>query len=488
MEERKKPNLIHSFIQYFYGNFVVLLLGFLSLPLITRMLDTDEYGRTSMFQSVVTVIYIFAILGMDQAYIRYFYKENIDRRSLLKKCITPALFIVFFLSLLYCVLAKHVNLFLFEKTGFDISLLVIVYTFLSVLERFFFLHIRMEQNGKLYSNMNILSKILYIVFLWGAFTILGNEFTVVLYAMTLSLGCTTGMIIIRYFYKEKRVEKKERQFYVPKKELMKYGMPFVMTALMEWLLSSCDKYSLRIFSTMSQVGIYASAMQIMVILLTFKATFVAFWAPIAMEKYEQKTKEDCSSFFQEVFSKVQFLSLLAAFSLILFKDVVVLLLGEKYRDAGYIIPFLVFMPILSILYEITSQGIKFKKKIRYYNYASAAAIVCNLGGNAILVPKFGALGAAMATGITYILYFAMGSYFSKKCYPVAYEYKKTMFYVALLVVYGLYASFFDNDVIGVLFGIGGMAVITVMERKNVKEIGDFVWKVAKGIRKEKGKA
>lgn len=440
-----------------------------------------------MFQSVVTVIYIFAILGMDQAYIRYFYKENIDRRSLLRKCMTPALLIVFLLSLLYLALAKQVNLFLFEKTGLDISLLVVVYTLLSVLERFFFLHIRMEQNGKLYSNMNIISKILYIVFLWGAFSILGNEFTVVLYAMTLSLGCTTGIIIARYFYREKRVERKGSQIHVSKKELMKYGMPFVMTALMEWLLSSCDKYSLRIFSTMSQVGIYASAIQIMVILLTFKATFVAFWAPIAMEKYEQRTKEECSLFFQKVFSNVQFLSLLAAFSLILFKDVVVLLLGEKYRGAGYIIPFLTFMPILSILYEITSQGIKFKKKIRYYNYASAAAILCNLGGNAVLVPMFGALGAAMATGITYILYFAMGSYFSNKCYPVAYEFKKTMFYVALLFIYGLYASFFDNDVTGVLMGIGGMTVIIVMERKNVREIGDFIWRIARNSGKEKGK-
>ncbi len=483
IEERKKPNIIYSFIQYFYGNFIVLLLGFISLPLVTRMLDTDEYGRTSMFQSAVTVIYIFAILGMDQAYIRYFYKENMDRRSLLRKCMVPALSIVFVLSLIYLALAEPINLFLFEKTGSDISLLVVSYTLISVLERFFFLHIRMEQNGKLYSNMNILSKILYIVFLWGAFMILGNEFTVVLYALTLSLACVTGIILVGYFYKEKREIREEGLLDVPKKELMKYGMPFVMTALMEWLLSSCDKYSLRIFSTMSQVGIYGSAMQIMVILLTFKATFVAFWAPIAMEKYEQKTKEQCSSFFQEVFSKVQFLAVLAAFFLILFRDVVVLLLGEKYREAGHIIPFLTFMPILSILYEITGQGIKFKKKIRYYNYASAAAIVCNLGGNALFVPMFGAIGAAMATGITYILYFAMGSYFSQKCYPVPYEYKKTICYVALLFVYGLLASFFSYDFISIvmnhLCGIGGIAVIIAMERKNVREIWGFVWKAAR---------
>ena len=70
MGEKKQGNLVKSFIEYFYGNFVVLLLGFVSLPLTTRLLDTDEYGRTALFTSAVSVIYIFAILGLDQAYIR----------------------------------------------------------------------------------------------------------------------------------------------------------------------------------------------------------------------------------------------------------------------------------------------------------------------------------------------------------------------------------------------------------------------------------
>ena len=48
-QKEKKEGLLQSFIQYFYGNFVVLLLGFISLPLITRVMSTDEYGRTGMF-------------------------------------------------------------------------------------------------------------------------------------------------------------------------------------------------------------------------------------------------------------------------------------------------------------------------------------------------------------------------------------------------------------------------------------------------------
>ena len=83
MSEDKKNSALSGFLKYFYGNFVVLLLGFISLPLITRVMSREEYGRTGMFTSAVTVIYIFAILGMDQTYIRYYYKEGMVRKRLM---------------------------------------------------------------------------------------------------------------------------------------------------------------------------------------------------------------------------------------------------------------------------------------------------------------------------------------------------------------------------------------------------------------------
>ena len=89
---------VKGFLSYFYGNFVVLLIGFIQTPLLTRILSTDEYGKTGMFETAVSVIYIFAILGLDQAYIRYYYAKDIDRGALLRRCITPALIIVTALS------------------------------------------------------------------------------------------------------------------------------------------------------------------------------------------------------------------------------------------------------------------------------------------------------------------------------------------------------------------------------------------------------
>ncbi|MCR5108684.1 MAG: oligosaccharide flippase family protein [Lachnospiraceae bacterium] len=460
--EKKNESLLRSFVEYFYGNVVVLLLGFVSLPLITRVMSTDEYGRTAMFTSAVSIIYIFAILGLDQSYIRYFYKEGINRKRLIYTCIKYPFILILILSLIYGIFSSPVNGFLFGRTSADITWLVIMYTVTSVFERFMFLNIRMEQKGKLYSNLNIVSKLLYIIFIFTFVFILGDDFRVVLYAMTLPLFIVTVFLLIRFYVINRNVTM--RDDHLSEKELLKYGIPFVPMLLMEWLLSSMDRWSVKIFKGYSETGIYSAAMQIMTILLTVKITFVAFWSPIAMKKYENESEDVCKTFFRDTFDKVQFLCMSAAFMLTIFRGIIVLILGEGYRDAVRIIPFLSLMPVLSILFEMTGQGVKFTGKTKYFNYASLAAIICNLTGNTILVPLLSGVGAALATALTYIVYFVIGTYYSKKCYPVDYRFKGFLISLILYALYSAYATFTEPGILPALAGIPVFLLHAVFNR------------------------
>ena len=484
MSEKNKPGVFKSFLDYFYGNFIVLLLGLVSTPLITRLMSTDEYGRTAMFQSVVSIIYIFAILGLDQGYIRYFYREKISRKKLFYQCLYPALFLILFLSSVYFIFSGLFNNILFERNSEDVTFLVILYVITSVFERFLFLNIRMDQKGKLYSNLNILSKVLYISFIALFAIVLGDDFRVVLYALTLPLFIVTLGLMIRFVIinrKEKISVFRADEFSITEKELLKYSIPFIPMLLMEWLLSSMDKWSIRFFNDFSETGVYSAAMQIMTIILTVKITFVAFWSPIAMEKYENESEEKCKAFFSDMFLKTQFLCMCLAFGLTICRGIIVLMLGEKYRDAIKIIPFLTLMPVLSILFEMTGQGVKFVKKIKYFNYASFAAIICNLIGNAILVPRLKGVGAAIATGITYIVYFAIGTFFANKCYPVDYKLKTLILSLIIYIGYAGYATYTDNQIISAAVGVVLLMIHILL---NYKTVGSLFSLIKGMIKKE----
>ena len=471
-DREAKPGIFKSFIDYFYGNFIVLVLGFVSLPVITRVLSTEEYGRTSLYSSVVSIIYIFAILGLDQSYIRYYYKEGVSRRKLFRQCLSAPLVLIVVLAGIYAVFARPLNLLLFDRHGIDITLLVVAYTVTSVFERFLFLNIRMDQKGKLYSNLNILSKVLYIAFIFIFVYILGDDFRVGLYALTLPLVLVTLGIGIGYAVRIHGESMDDHK--ISTKELLKYGVPFVPMLLMEWLLSSMDKWSIKIFNDYAETGVYSAAMQIMTILLTFKITYVAFWSPVAMEKYETGTEAEVKPFFADMFEKVQFLCMLAAFGLTAFRSIIVLILGESYRGAIRIIPFLSLMPILSILFEMTGQGIKFKGKVIYFNYASLAAIVCNLAGNTLLVPKYKGVGAAFATALTYIVYFAIGTYLANRCYPVQYKYGRFVTALVIYIGYSFYATLCGTEWVNIVLGIVLMVVLCALNAKTLTAL----WKLA----------
>ena len=488
----EKGGTVRGFLSYFYGNFVVLVLGFIQTPLLTRILSTDEYGKTGMFETAVSVIYIFAILGLDQAYIRFYYEKNIDRGALLRRCITPALIIVTGLSLVYIIFSGPANIFLFGVNGKDVMALVIIYTFISVFERFFFLDVRMQQNGRLYSNINIIEKILSILTIIAAFYLIGNDFRIGLYALAVPWGITTAFLIIRYFYLRNReireakgrgglseepdnsftlISKAKRESYIPSyKDLISYGLPFITVLLMEWALSSCDKIALRSFSSFDELGIYTSAMKIIVLLLTFKNTFIAYWSPVAMERFESGVNEENKDFFRRAYELVVMLCVIGATMLILFRKVIVLLLGRDYRGAEAVIPFLTLMPIFAMMFEITVQSIKFSKRGRYLNIASLIALLVNIIGNFALIPYLGGLGAAVTTGVSYIVYFAIGSYFAEKCIKVGYNYSKTAIYALLIVLYCAEASFINNALYDTAFGLVLLALVCVVDRVKIAEM------------------
>ena len=472
MEQKKSA--LSGFLSYFYGNFIVLILGFIQTPLVTRIMSTDEYGRTGMFETAVSCIYIFAVLGLDQAYIRYYYKQGIDRDKLMRQCLFPPLCIVSGLIVLYCFMSTYVNNWLFGRSSVDITLLVAGYTIISVFERFLFLDVRMQQNGKLYSNINIAQKVLNILLIFAAFAFLKDDFRVVLYAMTFSWGSTTLFLLLRKLLSgRKEVSEPEGRRDYPETELITYGAPFIMVLLMEWLLSSCDRIALKTWSDYNELGVYSAAMKIMVLLLTFKNTFLAYWSPVAMEKYESGD-EGSREFFRKAFDIVRFLCMGAAMGMILFRGLIVLLLGKDYRGADRIIPFLTLLPIFAIMFEITVQGIKFQKKNLYLNIASFITITVNIIGNMCLVPVFGGVGAALTTGLSYVIYFIAGSFFAEKVYPVGYDYVRTAMDAAILILYAAFASFYRDDFVITLAGILLITAILFIEWQNVTMIADYL--------------
>ena len=156
------------------------------------------------------------------------------------------------------------------------------------------------------------------------------------------------------------------------------------------------------------------------------------------------------SFYQKGNQVITVIMFFIGLSLILVKDVFAFLLGEKYREAAYILPFLIFNPIMYTASETTVGGLVFKKKSNMQVVVALGACITNIIGNTLLVPKLGCQGAAISTGVSYIVFFTLRTVLANKYYYTNFKLPKFYLLTAATCVYAFYNTFWNFSVFSVI--------------------------------------
>lgn len=465
-------NLFKKFMEYGIGSIITLLLGFISSPIITRLISPEENGKFSMFNTVINLLMVIVVLGLDQSYVRYYYEEDeTNRGKLLRQCIKLPFIISFFLGIIMVIFYRPISIYMVQEESLVVTLLLVLNLVLSIVFRFATLQIRMEQRGKLYSLINIIMKIASLVFTVLIFMLYKNNFMTLILSMLFSNILCTGIAI--FISRDEWFNvKKSNKISTSKEQILSYGIPLVFSMIITWIFQSIDRVAIKEFSGYGEVGLYNGAMTIVALLNAVQGTFTTFWTPVAFERYS--LEPDNKEFFTRINQIVTTVMLFTAIGLIATKDILVLLLGSKYREAVFIFPYIVFMPIMYTISETTVIGINFKKKPKCHIYIAAIAAVFNLLGNLLLVPKLGAKGAAISTGLSYIIFFIARTYFSEKYYSVNYNLKKFTISTMLVYILATYSSFYKFNLIICLLTLVNMIIIGFLYRNILVDMLNFL--------------
>ncbi len=441
-------NILKHFTIIGGGTVVNMFVGLITAPIITRLVDPNEYGQLSIFILYSNIAVMVLCLGMDQSLVRYFYESSDEgfKRALLIKCVQIPLLVTLSLGAVISLLA------LSRAVSFEFSSAVMVllclFTLAQLVYRFSLLLVRLEYKSKLYSLLNILQKLSYVLLaIVLLFLIQGHDLEILSVANLAAVFiCMMASIFAqKEFWNVKK--NNSASCSIPLSELIKYGWPFIISMGLTTLFQTIDQISLKLFSTYAQVGIYASTMTLVHIFAIVQSTFNTLWAPMAVEHYTKDPDE--RSFYQRGNQIITVIMFFIGITLILFKDIFAILLGEKYREAAYILPCLIFNPIMFTISETTVSGLVFMKKSKQQILVGLISCITNAIGNMLLVPRFGGQGAAISTGFSYIVFFSMRTVLSNRYFKV--NFKLARFYLLTLIVfaYSLYNTF-------VKFGVGAI--------------------------------
>ena len=460
-----KKSLLKSFLSFSIGNYINIFIGLLTVPITTRLLSPEQYGISSFFSMVVNILATVCSLSLEQGFIRFFYDEDKNNRGkLLYNCLIYSIITVLLFSVLIYLYRDSISIYIIGKIDRVFWLILLWSIIFTILKTYSLIVVRMQQKGKLYSFFNVLLRVSEFIFILILFNIYGNNYETLVLATLFSMIITTLFSILA----EKKIWSFKGETKVKKQELIKYSFPLAITMALTWLFSSSDKIAIKMYSNMQEMGLYAGAFKIISLISTLQIGFSSFWTPTTYEHYTNNQKD--LTFFKKANDYLSLVFFILGIGLLLTRNIIIFLLGKNYYSSMFIMPMLVFSPVMYLLSETTMLGIDFKKKTIYSLYISIIVVCINILGNMLLVPYLGARGAAISTGISYIIFFTLRTYFSIKLINFGFELKRIYIITLFMLLYALFITFYNNLLLTISVGILLLILVIFIYLPIIKEI------------------
>lgn len=419
---------------YAIGPIGVGLISIVSLPLMTWFFSAEDIGRISMLQIFTTFIILLFSLGLDQAYVRE-YHETEDKYTLLKSVIFPsASLCIITLGAIVIYDKELISNYLYEIPSFKLSLLTVLCFIFALLSRFLGLIVRMQERSLAFSMSQLLPKLLFLFMIIIVITLTKkNNIDALVFLYTASLFTTFIVFLYNTRFDWIKALNKPLKFINIKTYLI-FGMPLILAGLASWGLKLMDRIFLKEFSTYSELGVYSVAMSIAGVTAIFAGVFNTIWSPQVFKWISQGS--DCHT---EVENALEYLLAAISFFIILsalLSWVITYFLPIQYQAIEYFITICFIGPLFYTLSEVSGIGITITKKTKYSMLSSIIAMASNFALNYLLVPPYGAAGAAISTSISFMIFLICRTEFSKYSW-YKYNTSKMYFVATFLLIFSI---------------------------------------------------
>ena len=375
---------------YVLGGILNSVVPFLFLPILSRTLEPEEYGQMNLLLTVYALVMPFTSISLaGYLYKRYFDEKNISWK-LFEKCFSVLIkwvLFVFLFSIIMC------SAFYFFSIG---SKLFLTYIPLLVLASFcnaiFICRLQIyTAQSKPYKFLLVqLSYTLLIFILTLCFLffvdlnylsrILGVVLVDTLYAISsfrsMKKEFTNTLIEIKV--------KEERDFII-------YGFGLMPHLVASVLLSTADKIIITMSLSLSDLAVYAIAVQFTSILMVFTIGLNKEWSRqyFKLPDFRKQKKR---------MSVLLFLVALCGVFLYLFKGVFYnIFVGESLRKGFDVVVVLIFSQIFHSVYIFVSVYIKHNGKTYVLSLLTLVSLLINVVVSLFLVNDYGLIGVAYGT-------------------------------------------------------------------------------------------
>jgi O-antigen/teichoic acid export membrane protein len=206
------------------------------------------------------------------------------------------------------------------------------------------------------------------------------------------------------------------------REMNRFGMPLVPSALFLWILNFSDRFFLVKLAGAKEVGLYSIGVRLASAIILFLAAFRTAWPAFA---YSIEDDREAARAYSYVLTYIVVITSWMALALgVLAPWLVRLLTTPEFYDAERVVAPLAFAAAAFGAYIVVVIGIGRARKTRSNWAISGVAALLNVVLNVTLIPSFGMMGAAVATIGAYAALFLGMAWKAQRVFPVPYQWRR----------------------------------------------------------------
>ena len=410
------------------------LVSLVLAPFLTHNLSRSDYGALVVLNTFVALIAGVTQLGLNSAFFRayeYDYTSKRDRLDVVSTLFLSLLLISLGISVVELLVAPFLAVFLLGSLSFTnairVCALVIIIQNLTVPGLCW---LRAESRATFFSIVSIINLLLSA----GATIIFVGRIHLGIEGALLASAVGNAVIVIATL-PAIIVQAGLRLRLDIGRGMLVFGVSHMFSLLSTWILQLMDRYLLGLLGSLVQVASYSIAYSLGGALSTLLiAPFSLAWWVIL---YSIAKRNDAVRVFQLIFRWYAIVALFMAFGLSIVGVIVLdLFFPPSYVSATPIIPVIALSMVFNAINIIVALGISLTRKTWFATIAITSSALINTLLNFVLIPVYGAMGAALATLVAYIALSVISYAINQRLYPVPFEIGR--FLLALFVGIALY--------------------------------------------------
>ena len=392
------PQLIYHAKNYLKASVLASGLSTFNFLILTYILNVEEYGYLSIFNSLVSVFTILYLLNSHSGVARLLLDEREDWGEVLG---ANLMFTGLWVALLSTALWLSSS-WLSERFALPEGLLfwACLVSALSCAYQYLMIYLSTDQQSARHARLSVRYKLIAV--LLGLSLVLSlseGRYLGKIYAEVIIAGAF-GLYALRELLTLARFKVKLSHLSVS----LRYGLPLIPHTLSRYILGYFDQLQINQLSGGVDTGRYSFAANIALFMGFIVTAAGKAWHPIFISKYHEGATAELESLSAPYANKI----FLASCALsILTGELIYLVVPKPYHAGVPLIPIIVLGYVFVFIYTLYFQYSSYRKRTELISIATLLAGALNIALNAHFIPQYGYQAAAYTTVASFMALLAL---------------------------------------------------------------------------------